>query len=273
MGALKIENTSWWVVILLAIGGFMLFTVLYGICQYAVEEIRFETSVPLGYALGIVLAASYAAMLRLFEGRWTTTLKFKKLPSQTAKGMAIGILYLLSACGLIALCGCYRTGEISFSRSLWKDLSFFFLVACGEEIMFRGILFRIIDKKWGTVTALITSALLFGGFHILNPEATLWSSAAIAIEAGLMLGIAYKCSGSLWMPIGIHWMWNFMEGPVLGFAVSGNDNSDSIFNPAIQGPELITGGAFGAEASIPAAALGIAVSLLIWHSYKKKQLH
>ena len=269
MAALKIESSSWWEVILLAIGGFLLFTILYSVCQSAAGNGPFGIAVTLGYVLGAVMVAAYATLLWLFEGRRTSTLKLRQLPVQTAKGMAIGTLYLLSVTGMIALCGCYKIGEFSFYKDIWAQLSFFFLVACGEEIMFRGILFRLIDKRFGTVPALIISALIFGGTHILNPGATMWSSAAIAIEAGLMLGIAYKCSGTLWMPIGIHWMWNFMEGPVLGFAVSGSDNADSLIKPLILGPEFITGGAFGAEASIIAASLGIAVSLLLWRAYRK----
>lgn len=271
MASLKIENSRWWVVILLTSGGFMLFTLLYAVCQSLAPSSPFGIAVSSGYAMGIVMLAAYAALLYIFEGHWTSTLGLRQLPSKTAKGMAIGVLYLLSVCGLIAFCGCYRIEDISFSKALWMDLSYFFLVACGEEIMFRGMLFRIIDKKWGTAIALIISAIFFGLIHIHNPGATLWSSAAIAIEAGILLGIAYKCSGSLWMPIGIHWMWNFMEGPILGFAVSGGDNSDSLIKPVLQGPEFITGGAFGAEASIIAAALGVAASLLIWHAYRKEK--
>jgi len=146
-------------------------------------------------------------------------------------------------------------------------LSFFFLVACGEEVLFRGILFRVIDEKWGTAAALGFSALLFGMFHIFNPGATLWSSVAIAIEAGLLLGAAYKFSGTIWLPIGIHWGWNFMEGPVLGFAVSGNGSlpGGTVCEAVVSGPDIISGGAFGLEASIFAAVIGLAIAAWFVH--------
>lgn len=271
MPEIKIERARWWSVILLAIGGFMLTALIYSACQFAVQKAPSGFAVPLGFLLGAFVLAAYAAIVKLSEGRWTSTLRLSQGPGMTAKGMGIGILYFLSVTALIALCGCYRIEKIEYSAGLWSSLSLFFLVACGEEIMFRGILFRMIDKKWGTTTALIASALIFGGVHIANPGATLWSSAAIAIEAGLLLGVAYKCSGSLWMPIGIHWIWNFMEGPVLGFAVSGGNLGSPLITPVIQGPDFITGGSFGAEASILAAALGVALSLLIWHRYKKAE--
>ena len=150
-----------------------------------------------------------------------------------------------------------------------KSLFTFLVVAVGEEVLFRGIVFRLLDQQWGTVVALILSALLFGFVHITNDNATVWSSVAIAVEAGLLLGAAYKWSGNLWLPIGIHWAWNFFQGPVFGFAVSGNDTS-SLIKPVIEGSEWLTGGTFGAEASIPAFVTGlIFTALFLYWSWKR----
>ena len=139
----------------------------------------------------------------------------------------------------------------------------FLIVAVGEELMFRGVLFRWIDEKFGFSAALIASALVFGLVHIANPGATWWSSLAIAIEAGLLLGAAYKYSGTLWLPIGIHWAWNFSQGNVFGFEVSGGNAGSTLIIPYIDGPEIITGGDFGAEASIIAVVLGAAISAVL----------
>ena len=149
---------------------------------------------------------------------------------------------------------------------------YFSLVAVGEEIIFRGVLFRWIDEKWGFWAAIIVSALLFGLIHITNPGGTLWSSVAIAIEAGLMLGAAYKWSGTLWLPIGIHWAWNFSQGNIFGFGVSGQDAGASLFNARIEGSPWITGGSFGAEASVIAVVIGAAVSAwFIWQISRRKE--
>ena len=141
-------------------------------------------------------------------------------------------------------------------------------MAVGEEIIFRGVLFRWIDEKWGFVTALVTSAILFGAMHMGQPNATWWSSLAIAIEAGLMLGAAYKWSGTLWFPIGIHWAWNFFQGNIFGFAVSGSDAGVSLFHSVTNGPEILTGGSFGAEASIITVILGAILSA--WFIFKAR---
>ncbi|MFC2665410.1 MAG: CPBP family intramembrane glutamic endopeptidase [Prevotella histicola] len=162
----------------------------------------------------------------------------------------------------MSLCGCYHIKSIQFD---WEKQLFsftlFFLVAVSEEIFFRGILFRIINRRWNPWAALVISALIFGGLHIFNDNATFWSSIAIAIEAGSLLGAAYAYSKNLWLPIGIHWIWNYTQGNILGFPVSGGDNVTSVITPEISGPQWFTGGSFGAEASVIAAVIGLLISL------------
>ena len=165
--------------------------------------------------------------------------------------------------GFIALMGGYRIDSVNWDwNALIRSLFMFLVVGVGEEVLFRGIVFRMIDDRWGTVVALVVSALIFGFVHISNNNATVWSSVAIAVEAGLLLGAAYKWSGTLWVPIGIHWSWNYFQGPVFGFAVSGN-GTQSLVDPVIQGSDWLTGGSFGAEASIPAFVLGLALAIVL----------
>ena len=95
------------------------------------------------------------------------------------------------------------------------------------------------------------------------PGATWWSSLAIAIEAGLLLGAAYKFSGNLWFPIGIHWIWNYVQGHILGFAVSGIPVSSKLFSPIVSGPDIVTGGSFGAEASVIAVGVGLILAVIL----------
>ena len=138
----------------------------------------------------------------------------------------------------------------------------FLAVAVGEEMIFRGVIFRWLDERWNTWVALLISAILFGWMHISNENATWWSSLAIAIEAGLLLGAAYKWSGTLWVPIGIHWAWNYVQGNVFGLAVSGMKVGDTILETNVNGPDIITGGAFGPEASIIAVILGTLITIV-----------
>ena len=102
---------------------------------------------------------------------------------------------------------------------------------------------------------------------VCRKEYLLWH---IAIEAGVLLGAAYKYTNSLWFPIGIHWAWNFTQGNVFGVAVSGGDIEESILSATLSGPDIITGGSFGPEASIIALLLGSILSaFFLWKILKK----
>jgi uncharacterized protein len=143
--------------------------------------------------------------------------------------------------------------------------------AVSEEIVFRGGVFRVIDARFGTTVALVVSALLFGALHAANRGATVQSSIAIALEAGVILAAAYAMARSLWLPIGVHFGWNFTEGGIFGASVSGGHSTGLLSFP-LQGPPLYTGGAFGPEASIVAVIVCLAASsVLVWWSIRLKR--
>lgn len=252
-----------WLLCLLA--GLVVFLLLYGFVQFAGSlpaQPAAQAAVYAGAALLALLL--YAAWTNITERRPVTELALDRAGGDLGLGLLTGVGYFAAVVGLIALAGCYRIAETHFAAvPLLVFFLYFFCVAVFEEILFRGILFRLIDDRWNTGAALVVSALLFGAMHLPNPGATLWSAAAIAIEAGLLLGAAYKCSGTLWLPIGIHWAWNFVQGNILGFPVSGTPIPDKLFSAIISGPEWITGGRFGAEASVPAVAVGLLLAIIL----------
>lgn len=227
---------------------------------------------PSGHPFLMVLGAAALVLLyyggvRVIEMRIPSDLPFKRLLPDTGLGLLIGAVFMACVVGVIAAVGCASIASTPFQ---WREqltvFIFFLCIAVAEEVMFRGVLFRWIDERFGLWPALIVSSAIFGFMHIMQPNATVWSSLAIAIEAGLLLGAAYKWTGTLWLPIGIHWAWNFVQGNVFGIAVSGGDAGPSFFRTRFQGPEIVTGGAFGAEASIVAVVLGAALSA--WFIYR-----
>jgi hypothetical protein len=109
---------------------------------------------------------------------------------------------------------------------------------------------------------LAISSALFGLAHIGNDNATWLSSAAIMIEAGILLGALYMLTRRLWAVVGTHFAWNYTQGGVFGVAVSGTQ-VDGILQSRLTGPELITGGEFGIEASALAVALCVAVAVAV----------
>ena len=221
------------------------------------------------------MLAVYALFVRWFEGHPAQDLSLRRLAPEMGKGLGVGFFYFVAVVGVMYACGVYRIASFGTDQPSAIVNAFFLGIttAVGEELLFRGVLFRWIDEKWNFAAALVVSSLVFGFLHLGNPGATWWSSLAIAIEAGLLLGAAYKCSCTLWLPIGIHWAWNFTQGHIVGISVSGVESGASLIQPEISGPDILTGGAFGAEASVIAVVLGAALSA--WYVFiilRKKRM-
>lgn len=144
--------------------------------------------------------------------------------------------------------------------------------AAVEELLFRGAIFRLIEEWSGTWIALAVSAALFGLAHRANAGATWVSTVAIALEAGVLLGAAFVIARNLWFPIGLHFAWNFFEGPVYGTQVSGHEILTSAVVARVAGPSLLTGGAFGPEAGLPAVVTCTVAAVALLFVAKRRSL-
>ncbi|MEW2565345.1 CPBP family intramembrane glutamic endopeptidase [Streptomyces sp. NPDC047070] len=204
-----------------------------------------------GAAAVLIALTVYAAAVRFLEQRPVTELDTTDAGSGLRVGTAVGLGLLTATLALIALFGGYGTkGGVSVGGAL-TVLGMMAGVAVVEELLFRGIVFRLVEELTGTRGAMVISGLLFGGLHLVNSGATVWGALAIAIEGGLMLGAVYAATRSLWMPIGIHFGWNFALSGIFGVTVSGNDDQPTgLLHGVLSGPEAITGGGFGPEAGI-----------------------
>jgi len=185
-----------------------------------------------------------------------------EIAAQAAR-LAVGILGGATLFVLVYLL-LWVAGAVSFDGfngfgGLGHALAIAVASAVGEEIVFRGVLFRRFETALGTAIALIVSAALFALLHAGNPGASWISTLAIALEAGVLLGVAYAATRSLWLPIGVHFGWNFTEGGIFGAAVSGGQYQGLIAAP-LWGPPWLTGGAFGPEASLPALTVALCAS-------------
>jgi membrane protease YdiL (CAAX protease family) len=215
---------------------------------------------------------------RLIERRTFTELGFGRgFLRDTGIGVALGAGIISVVIGLLALFGWYQVigpGTLvgaGFVANL-SPVALFFLVALFEEISFRGLLFRIVENGLGSWGALIVSAIFFGLSHLGNDGATITSAIAIALEAGVLLAAIYMATRSLWMVIGVHWAWNYFEGPVYGTSVSGNESA-SLLHSVTNGPVLFTGGAFGPEAGLFAVIVGgITGAFFIWLAIQRGQI-
>jgi len=179
----------------------------------------------------------------------------------------IGITFLMM--GMIYLI-MLSAGWLKFEKFAWEvesvssvlvsTLSFllvFVFVGWNEELLSRGYHLQTLASGLNLVGGIVLSSAVFGLLHLGNPNAT-WISAAGIFLAGLFLAYGYVRTRQLWLSIGLHIGWNFFEGVVFGFPVSGLDIYP-FTHIRIQGPELWTGGAFGPEAGlvvIPGLLLG-----------------
>jgi uncharacterized protein len=198
---------------------------------------------------------AYLLLVRFVERRAIAELAPRKLLPDGVLGAVGGLLLFSAVIGVLYVLGSYHvTGTNPGAPWLPALLMFGLGAGIGEEIIARGVIFRIAEEGLGTWAALIISALFFGAAHMANPGATLWSSAAIAIEAGLLFGLLYHVTRSLPICMGLHAAWNFAQGTIYGVPVSGM-KADGWLVSTRSGPDWLSGGVFGAEASVVALGL------------------
>ncbi|MGY0500566.1 CPBP family intramembrane glutamic endopeptidase [Nocardia sp. FBN12] len=211
-----------------------------------VPVLRF--SIGLGAAIGAIFA--YTWLSRQVENRVEVTeLAAAGRWSGLGRGALLGAGAFLATMLLAALCTDIDVTSGSFGACLGVAGSMA-SVAVTEELLFRGVVHRILEERTGSIVAIAVSSLIFGLIHLLNPGATLWGSLTIAVEGGALLAIAYTVTRSLWLPIGLHFAWNFTESGVFGTAVSGADVEPGLLRTVLSGPDLLTGATFGPEASL-----------------------
>jgi membrane protease YdiL (CAAX protease family) len=204
---------------------------------------------------------AYWLTVRLLEGRKVHEFAPRKAPVHLATGWLVGMGILVASAIALAIPGYYSVQGTNAQAPLLTPL-LVLGVGAGvlEEILFRGILYRLVEDTFGSWAAVVVSAIFFGLVHLGNPNATWWSSLAIAIEAGLLLGMAYAWTRSLWFVIALHAAWNFTQGPLLGIAVSGIA-VDGLLKSTLTGPPMLSGGEFGAEGSIITMVICVAVAV------------
>lgn len=193
-------------------------------------------------------------------------------------GFALGAAMLTIGVGTLRLLGVYHVA--AFVPSVWvlAPLLTFLAVGVFEETLFRGYMFQTLEARWGSGIALTATSLVFGLAHLANsvPGASAWMRVAgplqICFEAGLPLGAAYLLTRRWWLPIGIHWAWDYFEGPVYGCPDSGTHDPHALLRAALSGPAILTGGPFGPEAGLAFLLVGTGTGiLLLWAAVRRGQ--
>jgi len=225
--------------------------------------------------VGALLAAGVILLLgRALQGKALDKIGIspRGALSQIMQGVLIGALMMGLVTGLMVLMGWYKVVDVNFDMfALWRILILYLFAALFEELLFRGILFWQLDNVFGSWLALIVSGALFGATHLGNPGATIWTTLALAISAGVGLGAAYLVTRNVWLAVGIHWAWNFLLA-MFGFAVSGLEPY-SLLTATISAPTLWSGGEFGMEVGLPALITAAFASVgMLWVAVRRKHL-
>ncbi|MBX3479616.1 MAG: CPBP family intramembrane metalloprotease [Caulobacter sp.] len=209
---------------------------------------------------------AYAGAVRLAEDRWPEELDLRRAPVDLLAGLLVGALMFSAVMALLLLSGGYTIEGPRAADPLWA-INMGLSSGVTEELVMRAVIFRLAMRAFGVWPALALSAGLFGIMHLANPNAGPVAVIAISVEAGLMLAGFYLMTGRLWMSFAVHAAWNITQGYVFGAAVSGTAGPGSLWisKPVDGAPAILTGGAFGPEASVPAMVIGIlaAVATLI----------
>lgn len=237
--------------------------------QLAGESFTTRAAAPDGARLAAVLMGSagmlavYALAVRLAERRMPSELDLRRAPSELAMGAAIGGAIMAIIIGILWSADWVVIGASPIT-GVAESLKETVQSSVIEEVLLRIVIFRMLWRAFGVWPALISTALLFGGLHLSNPDASLFGALCLLAGEGIGAGL-YLLTGRVWLSIGMHAGWNFAQGWLFGSAVSGLDSfagGPLRTQPAEGVATLLSGGGFGPEASIAALVVSLASSIL-----------
>lgn len=233
----------------------------------------FRVSFTHGPVQGLAASAmSCAMMLALYAGigvaierRTVADLAVARMVPDLVVGLLSGFA-LYSACILVLMAlGIYRAEGLNDWAILLPGMAAPLATGVFEELLFRGGVFRLAERWFGTWIALAVSSVVFGFVHLENDAATMQGILSISLWAGILLAATYILTGRLWLGIGLHAAWNYTQGTVYSGIVSGGGAPPGLVRSTMEGSVWLTGGTFGVEASVVALLLctGVGVALLV----------
>jgi len=204
----------------------------------------------LGQLLGAVMGClSYAFYVTRIEKRAVSELGLKGALGEYGAGFALGGLMVCASVASIAALGGLRALSLAPTSSvIILPLLMHIAVGLIEEMMLRGIFFRVVQESVGSWLALLASGLVFGGMHLVNDNTSALGIANIA-AAGVFFAAAFMLTGRVWLCAALHAGWNFVQDGVFSLAVSGHKVKNGLLTTQLSGPDWLTGGAFGIEGS------------------------
>ena len=197
---------------------------------------------------------AYVGFVKVIERRSIPELAPGGAAAEALAGVALGTTLFAATIGILSAAGAFRVMGVHPWQAALPMFGASVASGIVEELLLRAVVFRIIEEALGTWWSLAISAALFGALHLANPHASPIAALALAFEAGVILAAAYVATRRLWLAMGLHFGWNFTQGGVFGTAVSGHE-ATGVLRGALSGPAWLSGGEFGAEASVVAVLL------------------
>ncbi|MGC8595310.1 MAG: CPBP family intramembrane glutamic endopeptidase [Candidatus Kryptoniota bacterium] len=206
----------------------------------------------------IAVAVSTYLMLKLIDRRRFSSVGFPvhgKALHEIITGFLVGAVMISLVAGFELFVGAVKLSfrfDLSFLghvQNFLLSFLFFLYFALGEELLFRGYVYQAMIEGTGEVPATMLMALVFGALHYGNPNATIFSTANTVL-AGLWLSVAYLKTRALYLPFGMHFAWNFLQGYLFSLPVSGLLSNRTLFVPTDFGPDWLTGGVYGPEGGV-----------------------
>jgi membrane protease YdiL (CAAX protease family) len=222
--------------------------------------------------LAVYLA--YAAYVRLIEKRPMKEFEGTGALRELGLGLLIGLGLFSLIIIILWILGSYHVTGVNpwlvIVSALLANVPSGFI----QEIIFRGVIFRIIEDWLGPWWALGISSVLFGIIHVLSASASVQSLIAITLEAGVLLGAAYLLTHRLWLPIGIHVAWDIANDGIFGVGSAGisGESIQGLLQATLTGPAFLSGGAAGVEASLVSVIVLLAVDFMLGRYLKTRRV-
>ncbi|MGP5388118.1 lysostaphin resistance A-like protein [Brachybacterium tyrofermentans] len=224
---------------------------------------------PLGRLVGVLLGAAIALIgfrlvMRRVEHQSDTALNGRHRVVELLLGLGIGTAIISTAIAAIALLGGYDVSGLHSAPDLLTPLASGIGAGVIEEVFYRGFAFRLLNLWIGSWGALALTSLFFGFSHFTNPGVAWWGSISIAVQAGLLLGTAFLVTQRLWMAIGIHASWNFLQSALFSYTATPDGTGQGLLEAAVGGPTWLTGGDTGIEGSLISTMLCLVAAAILF---------
>ena len=204
----------------------------------------------------------YTMYLKFVEKRPNFELSLQNFFNETGLGFIVGTVLVFLTTLFIFFRGTFQIISTNPDEFLIHAFLIFALLAFTEDLIFRVIIFRLLEELIGSWLSILFIAAIFGIVHLVHEPATIISTIAIALQ-DIVLSAAFILTRRIWLCWGIHWGWNYTQDGILGMPNSGVELLPSWLNTEVSGPIWLTGGNIGIEQSVLGVLLNIIAGFII----------